>query len=80
MDWSKLRKALEPEIQRREVDPTPPPTPTPTPGCESDSEPTKSKVFDSYNTVESVWGDLEDDGKNKKKPNQNRTVEKGWEK
>merc|ERR1712110_120726 len=44
MDWSKLRKALEPEIHRREVDPTPPPRPTPTPGCESDSEPTKKAL------------------------------------
>ena len=41
MDWSKLREALEPEIKMREV-------------ADSDSEPTKSKVFDSYNTPESV--------------------------
>ena len=73
MDWSKLREALEPESKTREVLE---PESKMWEVFESESEPTKSKVFDSYNTVESVWGDLEDDGKKKKKPSQNRTVEK----
>ena len=73
MDWSKLRDALElessigkmldPESKIRKV-------------LESESEPTKSKVFGSYNTVESVWGDLEDDDNSKRKPKEDRAVEK----
>jgi len=77
MDWSKLRKALEPKIQKREESNREEPDRKEPEREESDSEPTKSKVFESYNTAESVWGDLEDDdGEKKKKPKQNRTVEK----
>ena len=58
MDWSKLREALEPEkIPFENLEPESKMREL----LESSSEPTKSKLFGSYNTLESVWGDLEDE-------------------